>query len=411
MKIAINAQMITGQGGGIEPFMRGLIYGLGKLTDGPEEYIIVTNPRVGNWLRDAQGPNQQVISPPLTLKDRVLDIITPYKKHLGGMMEQAMMRKAQKGATKSSGYWESLGVDLIHFAYQDMVLSDIPSIFNPHDLQHVHLPHLFGKGTLAYRNACYPAWCKHAKYVVSESDFVKHDLMEQYNLQAEHIYTIRRGAPTDLYQKPDAQVIARLKQSLPFQDFVFFPAQTWPHKNHIQLVRALAQLKQAGKIINLVCSGGLKPHYFKIKEEIDRYGLQSQIHFAGYVTDEELIALYDLSEFVVFPTLFEGGGFPVLEAFSLRKALCCSNIAPLLEIGTGAAVFFNPESPDDMATALWNLHGNASLQAELIQQGEQKVNHLSWVNTAKAYRALYRLTVHKSISEEDEHHLQQAALI
>lgn len=411
MRVVINAQMITGQGGGIEPFMRGLVYGLGQLTDGPEEYVIVTDPRVGNWLKDVQGPNQTVVSPPLTWKGRILDLITPYKKYLGPLLEQAMMRKAQKGPQHSNGYYESLKPDLIHFAYQDMVLSDVPSIFNPHDLQHAHLPELFGEGTLAYRNVCFPAWCKHAKYVVSESDFVKNDLIDQYHIKAEKIYTIRRGTPTELYKPPTTAELEALKAKLPYESFVFFPAQTWPHKNHIAMVEALAILKQRGVTLNIVCSGGLKPHYFKIKEVIDAKGVADQIHFAGYVTDAELMGLYQLSEFVLFPTLFEGGGFPVLEAFTLEKALCSSNIAPLLEIGADAAIFFDPKDPSSMADAIVQLHGNTKLQQELIDKGKAKVERLSWLNTAKAYRALYRLAVKGQISKEDQATLQNAALI
>lgn len=411
MKIAINAQMITGQGGGIEPFMRGLVYGLGQLTDGDEEYVIVINAREKNWLKDVLGPNQTVVAPPSSIKDTILGLITPYKKYLGKWMEKAMMRKAQLGPQPSDGYYESLGVDLIHFAYQDMILSDIPSIFNPHDLQHAHLPHLFGEGTLAYRNVCFPAWSKHAQYVVTESDFVKRDLMAQYQLSADKIFTIRRGAPTDLYQKPNTDVLTQLKQKLPFEEFIFFPAQTWPHKNHIKLVEALALLRNEAIKINLVCSGGLKAHYFNVKELIDGLKLNDQVHFAGYVTDEELIGLYELSEFVVFPTLFEGGGFPVLEAFSLNKALCSSNIAPLLEIGGDAALFFNPEEPADIAKALKQLHNNESLKQSLIKKGSEKVRHLSWIKTAKAYRALYRLTLNGSISEADQEALAQGASI
>lgn len=411
MRVVINAKMITGQGGGIEPFMRGLVYGLGQLTDGPEEYVIVTDPRVGNWLKDVQGPNQKVVSPPLTWKGRVLDLITPYKKYLGPLLEKAMMQKAQKGPQRSNGYYESLKPDLIHFAYQDMVLSDVPSIFNPHDLQHAHLPELFGEGTLAYRNVCFPAWCKHAKYVVSESDFVKNDLIEQYHIDAGKIHTIRRGTPTELYKKPSDAELNALKSKLPFESFVFFPAQTWPHKNHIAMVEALYELKLRGVKVNVVCSGGLKPHYFKIKEVIDQKGVTDQIHFAGYVTDAELMGLYQLSEFVLFPTLFEGGGFPVLEAFTLEKALCSSNIAPLLEIGADAAVFFDPKDPMSMANAIEKLHGNVELQQQLIAKGKTKVKKLSWVNTAKAYRALYRLAVNGSVSDEDKAVLTEAALI
>ena len=145
----------------------------------------------------------------------------------------------------------------------------------------------------------------------------KRDLIEHYGLADEQVQVVAGAPPTDLYPIPgehDLQAVGK-KFDLPSR-FIFFPAQTWPHKNHLMLLDALALLRDRESItIPLVCSGKRNDFYPQIESRISELGLKDQVQFLGFVDPLELQCLYRLCRAVIFPSLFEGLGFPLMEAF------------------------------------------------------------------------------------------------
>jgi glycosyltransferase involved in cell wall biosynthesis len=130
-------------------------------------------------------------------------------------------------------------------------------------------------------------------------------------------------------------------------------------------------------------------------------GLEKQARFLGYVSAEELRALYRLASFIVFPTLFEGGGLPLYEAFQEGAAVTCSNIPALRGLANNAAVLFDPLSVEDMARGLRQISTDDKLRDALRQKGRERSKLFAWENTAKAYRALYRKLAGQTLSDED----------
>lgn len=142
LKIGINAQIIPhGHSGGTEQFIKGLIFGLGQL-DSNEKYIIKVNPNYPDWLNKIKSPNQEIVVPKRKIKDSIIKFILPHTPMLKGILGSLRKKKIEKGVIISD-FWNNQSVDVVHFPYQYFEKTGLPSIFNPHDLQHEHHPEFF----------------------------------------------------------------------------------------------------------------------------------------------------------------------------------------------------------------------------------------------------------------------------
>ena len=393
---AINAQLPSGgEAGGIEQFVTGLITALGRL-DGPDEYIVV-GPREGSeWLEPHLGPNQRLVP------------FIPARASVPRRVKSAFARGL--GAYEDgSGIWpepffDSLGADVVHFPFQSFLRCRTPTIFNPHDLQHCHYPEFFDDDQLRTRNAMYPEACRSARFVATESEWTRRDVIGQFGLEPAKVVTVYRGAPTDLYEPVDDLTLQETRRDFDLpQVFALYPARTWPHKNHVALLEGLALARDRhGTSIDLVCTGGLSAFWPTIDERRHQLGLERHARFLGFVAPIQLRALYRLAEFVVFPSLFEGGGFPLVEAFAEGTPAACSTATSLPEYAGDAAHLFDP-TPPGIADAIVRMATDTALRDELRRRGAVRRASFSWERAARTYRALYRRAAGRELTADEEH--------
>ena len=390
VRIALNAQVRPGGGwGGVEQFLIGLINGLGRLTDGTEEYYIVVDPAAANWLKPYLGRNQQIVLAPRSPLDALSRSLSPLRMSAGSLwrkVRRQLLGTSVAFAPQSSGYFESLGVDLVHFPYQMFSFCNLPFIYNPHDLQHLHYPEFFKPEVIATREAVWPLACRSAAAVATDASWVKTDVSMRYSISLQKIFSIPMGPPTELYGDITLQRLAAVKAKFRLPEaFVFYPAQTWAHKNHLRLLDALVKLRdRANIVLHLVCTGRQNDYWQVIKARIRTLDLQNQVRFLGFVEPTDLRALYRLAQFVVYPSLFEGGGLPVLEAFHEGVAVTCSNVTSLPEYAGDAAFLFDPSRVDDIADALLQMSTDGGLRETLRQRGTSRVRLFNWERTARA---------------------------
>ena len=414
LRIAINAQLRPGGiVGGVEQFLMGLVHSLGQLNDGPEEYIIISHWQEPNWLEPYLGPNQRIIPGPrqaAILNQRIVRWLGPFRRPLKKlwMESQQLIRRhpelsPSSAASKSAGFYESLGVNLIHFPYQSYVYCGLPALFNPHDLQHLHYPQYFTQQQLCARERLYPVACQHAQAIATESQWVKADIIKQYGIEPKKIYPILRGSPTELYAPITDKNLEETRRKFQIPNtYAFYPAQTWPSKNHIRLLKAIKLLKdQHNSYINLICTGTKNEFWPTIAKCIRELELDEQVHFLGFVSTIELRSIYHLSQFVVFPTLFEGGGFPVLEAFWEGVPITCSAVTSLPEYGGNAVLYFDATSVESIAAAMRQMSTNAQLRTKMRQRANKRIRLFTWERTAMTYRALYRKLAGQLLSHEE----------
>lgn len=421
LKIAINAGISPGVVGGTANFLLGLMYGLGKLQDGDEEYVFIGTRENVDLLKSYAAANQRIV-----LENASAQSPTPLVTNtsLSGKMVHWLRRGAHRflfppstnasvsnpsmrwiDIPISNGFYEGLGCDLIHFPYQGFTLCALPSIYQPWDLQHLHYPKFFPPMNIAWRETIFRAGCDYSTLVVVASEWIKQDIVTHYGIHPNKIHIVPVAAPTQFESLTDVNVV-RERYGLP-ASFILYPAVTWPHKNHIRLLEALALLRDRdGLKIHLVCTGAQNEHWPTIQYRVQELDLGPQSQFLGLIPGGDLRALYQLSDFVVFPSLFEGAGMPPLEAWSEGKPVACSNAASLPDIVGDAALIFDPLSTESIADAIKMMATDSQLREEYQQRGKLHVQNYSWERTAKLYRALYRKTTNTQLTEEDIHLLQ-----
>ena len=400
--------------GGVEQFLMSLIGALGRLDDGPEQYVLVARPDNQERLAGGMASNQRLLVRPrgrakstiVPRSGRLAEVLSPWYLRLQYLLHGA----AAFAIPESDGFFESLACDVVHFPFQHFESTKLPSLYNPHDLQHRHFPEFFSKAEVARRDVLHGTACRLATVVVAESFAAKSDIIEQYAVPQEKVVAIPRGAPTIFYRSTVADDLEAIRRryALP-QRFMFYPAQYWPHKNHARLLQALALLRDRHRLVtHLVCTGRPAHDWPRIRAQARELKLGEQVSFLGYIDAGDLRALYRLTDFLVLPSLFEGGGFPLLEAFQEGVPVACSSVTSLPEYGGDAVLLFDPLSVEGMAEAIRKMWCGSDLRESLRARGTARARRFTWQQTARTYRALYRKVAGHELGPEDAELLAKA---
>jgi glycosyltransferase involved in cell wall biosynthesis len=405
-RICLDARLVTGLSGGVEQIIIGLAFGLSKLTDGHEEYLFLTLADADAWLQPyIHGPCRILLGPVIPKSARLKGRVSAAVPVLQDAWHRLRLLANPNSSApdKSDGTIERAGVSVMHFTTQKGFLTDVPSIYHPHDLQHLHMPEFFKPWQLQFRETRYRRFCGQARMVAVTSYWVKRDVMQRYGLPDDKVRVIPFAPPVAAYSIPTNADLAavRKKFSLP-EAFVFYPAQTWAHKNHIGLLQALAIIREKHRLkIPLVSTGRQNAFYREITKQARNLGLAGQVQFLGFISPLELQCLYKLCRGVIVPTKFEAASFPLWEAFVSGAPAACSNVTSLPEQAGGAALIFDPEKPEEIAEATLRIWTDEALRRTLLERGHTNVARFSWERTARIFRAHYRRLAGGPLTEED----------
>jgi glycosyltransferase involved in cell wall biosynthesis len=397
LRVCIDARFGSGQFGGVEQVVIGIAGALSKLTDGDEEYLFLTHPEHDDWIRQHLGGPCRVLHPRRSYLNRRSRAVAR------GLAERLPRSGARFAVRPSDGTVERAEVDVVHFPFQDAFITELPTIYQPHDLQHLHLPKLFSSWERSRREVIYRTHCERAALVVAMTSWGRRDFVESYGLAPERVTVVPGGSVLREYPAPSEADLDRLRArfSLP-TSFLLYPAQTWPHKNHERLLESLARIRdQHGVTIPLVCPGKQTRHHRRIRELVDELGLADSASFPGFVSSLELRGLYELATALVFPSRFEGWGLPVCEAFDAGLAVASSNATGLPDVVGDAGLLFDPDDVDEMARQLHRLWSDGELRESLSERGRKRAAEFSFDHTARLFRAHYRQVGHRSLTEED----------
>jgi glycosyltransferase involved in cell wall biosynthesis len=293
---------------------------------------------------------------------------------------------------------DSRKFDLVHFPTPTAGLTHLPSIYQPWDLQHLHYPQFFSKTELALRERLYRAFCAAATFVCVQAEWSRRDVIEKFRIAPEKVVVIRWGSVFDAYAAPSEQAKRSTieKYGLP-RHFFFYPAVTWPHKNHEIIIRALHLLKtQHGRTLEVYFTGASTEFRAKLHEMARELGVADQLHYLGFVTPEELQSVFASATAMVFPSKFEGFGLPILEAFHARLPVLSSNATVLPEVAQDGAAYFNPDSPAELAALMVKCLDDLDFRDSLIRNGYEVLKSFSMRDTAAGFQALYARAVGRS---------------
>jgi glycosyltransferase involved in cell wall biosynthesis len=219
-----------------------------------------------------------------------------------------------------------------------------PGVVTVGDVQHLVMPENFGLFDRAFRAAIYPYSLRRARRIIAISRFTKQMLVERAGVAAEKIQVVPHGFA------PGAA--ARPLDDLP-GPYLYYPAATFPHKNHAALFRSYAALRKRGAIEEpLLLTGARTGLWPRLESLIRELGMTPHVRHLGHLPSEEVPRVYAGASAILFATLFEGLGLPVLEAASFGKRIVVSRLQVFDEIGVPARFQIDFSDPDQLLGAL-----------------------------------------------------------
>ncbi len=307
--------------------------------------------------------------------------------HLPGPFDRTVLRELV--------FWLSLQkpFDIVHYLTPRVWPSYLATkarriIVTPHDAG-VMLP-LYTKG-LADFLFMFTNRFLHSRMdcIIAVSRYAKEEIARSYCINPERITVIPNALPSHFLQptsnrRPASHLPARYLLSVGRFD---------PHKNILRLVEAYALARKRGVLLPLVLIGGRHtPSYSdKVERAIERLDLTDKVICAPYISDEDLPGVYATAHALIYPSLHEGFGLPLLEAMATGIPIACANATALPETAGDAALLFNPGTIDDIACAIIRISEDVALRSQLVHSGTARVATFSWERSVEKLRALYRI--------------------
>lgn len=216
------------------------------------------------------------------------------------------------------------------------------------------------------------------------SKFVKDQIVNRFSLNEDKIKVVYLGVDPDYSNKPSEthMEIVKNKYGLPSK-FILFVGAIEPRKNLVKLIEALGFIRKKPVDVSLVIAGKKGMDYQNLIRKIEDSQLQSKVLFLDYLPEIDLKALYHLASCLVFPSLCEGFGLPLVEAMASECPLVISRAPALPEIASDAALYFHPEDAEEMASQIITVLENEDKRRDLIEIGNHRVRDFSWTRTAE----------------------------
>jgi glycosyltransferase involved in cell wall biosynthesis len=255
----------------------------------------------------------------------------------------------------------------------------VPLVAMIYDLQHLQYPQFFTAEQRHYRSLDFSNAARRADRLVCMSDFVRQSILDTGLAAPDRVVTIPSRLTRPL-EHPSLEARARVLAQLGLRagEFLLYPANGWPNKNHQMLLTAfgLFMARHPDSRLNLVCTGVLEPHADNLRTAIQRMGLTDRVRLPGYLAEQELAALFDTCVGVIFPSLYEGFGLPLVEAMEFGKPLLCSNVTSLPEVAGDAALYFDPRQPHAIAEAIELAASDSPELTELAAASRKRLEDL-----------------------------------
>jgi len=210
-----------------------------------------------------------------------------------------------------------------------------------------------------YRERKYRNICRWSKGVLVDAELVRQQVVDAYGMAPERVYVFPQIAPRYMHRKEPPADFDRRYQ-LPGK-FLFYPAQFWEHKNHKNLLRAVASLKGEFPDLKLVLAGGKKNAYDAVVRLTYELGIDGDVVFLGYVPDADMPELYRRARALVYATYFGPCNIPPLEALVAGCPMALSDVASMPDRVGEAALVFNPDSVGEMANCIGRLWSDDQL--------------------------------------------------
>jgi len=225
-----------------------------------------------------------------------------------------------------------------------------------------------------------------ATRIIAVSQNTRKDLIELCGVPEKKIETIYHGNSFD--KNSERHRLPRLLEN----DYILYTGKRYAYKNFMRFAESLVPILKDNPSLQLICAGGGP---FKASElnQFNQLGIQKQVEYHPILTDETLASLYNHAIALVYPSLYEGFGLPIIEAFACSCPVITSAGSSTGEIAGDAAILIDPNNTYDITEKIWEVMNNSTLQGELIQKGHARAAQFNWDKTAQQTFELYQSLV------------------
>ncbi len=286
--------------------------------------------------------------------------------------------------------------DLLHsMAFVTPVLTNTPAIVTVYDLSFVHFPETFPAAQRLYLHSQTSRSVNKAHRVITISEASRQDLHHFFDVSLDRIDVVLPGVEQVYRPLPDEHVkVFREMRGVP-EKFILHVGTLQPRKNVPVLLEAFAQSKKVEDAV-LVLAGAKGWQHDEIFAMVKNLGLEERVHFTGYVADEELPFWYNAAEALVFPSIYEGFGMPVVEAMACGTPVIAARTSSIPEAGGEAALYFDPQDTAALARQMDSVLSERQLAKQMRQSGLERAQKFTWeragIETSQVYaRALAEL--------------------
>jgi glycosyltransferase involved in cell wall biosynthesis len=289
-------------------------------------------------------------------------------------------------------HWIKDPIDIVHMLALGMpVPTKKKLVVTIHDIGPLTHPQYFISQKIWLVKRSFEHTIRHADAIICVSQTTADEVCEWAGKTiSDRLHVVHEGVDSDFFSQPSLDPYKELKALPPRQvPFIMAAGAISPRKNIRRILEAFSKVQNSIPH-HLVLVGGKGWDSDEIFKVLKSSTLSKKVHYLGYVSDEQMQALYKHADFYVHPSLFEGFGLTVLEAMAAGCPVITSNISSLLEISGKAALLVNPESVEEISDAIASLALNASLKSQLILKGLSHVQAFKWQSTAQGVANVYR---------------------
>lgn len=372
MKIAINCSYYGSKGGGIKEYIYNLVSNLNKVLKKPDTIICyIPKDQLQFWI-DTMPANIRYKCTPFTIKQ-------PIRRSL---FQQRFWSHEEKKEQ----------FDIFHspFFYAPK-LKNALTILTVHDLRFMKYPESYTFLRVKYLRYKVPKALKAADSVITISEFTKNEAVKYFSVDTNKFKVIHEAVNLENFSSENEMYTDNLKQKCIKKDnYILAVGHIEPRKNYNRLIKAFDKLVHEKNInYKLVIVG--KENY-KTESTLKLIEESPNTIYLGWVQFKELLWLYSNCIFHVFPSYYEGFGFPTLEAAAFGKVTIAANASSIPEIGNDGAIYFNPFSIEDIYEKLAEAIYNPNLILEKSHNAIKNLDNFSWLKNAQETYDVYMKT-------------------
>ena len=314
--------------------------------------------------------------------------------HASGLLTARPMARIAWEQTVFVGQLNQLKPDLVHgMAYALPAGWPGPSVVTVYDLSFLLFPRAFNVANRIYLAATTRAAARRARRVLTISEHARRDIVRLLSVPEEYVEVTYPAVEERYRRLPDQEIAAfRVARGLPGA-FIFALGTLEPRKNLTGLLHAYGRMSKPRP--PLYVAGGTGWRFSPIFDTVRQLELEDEVHFVGFVPDDELPLWYNAARLFAFPSLYEGFGLPVLEAMACGAPVVTSTAASLPEVGGKAAVLVPPTDTDHIAREMQRVLEDPQLQLEMRAAGRIQASRFSWRTLADQTVAVYEKAVRR----------------